>query len=46
MFCDFDSYHLIIYVYMDVDYVFGIVLQMWDPEVVRQRMLGSRLIVD
>jgi hypothetical protein len=33
---------MIIYVYMDVDSTFGVVLQMWDPEAVRQRWSGSQ----
>jgi hypothetical protein len=29
--------------YMDVDTISGVVLQMWDPEAERQRWSGSRL---
>jgi hypothetical protein len=30
--------------YMDVDTIFGVVLQMWDPKGERLRLLGSWLI--
>ena len=46
MFCGFESYHLIIYVYMDVYTIFGVVLQMWDPKAERHRWSGIWLARD
>jgi hypothetical protein len=40
------AYHMIIHVYMDVDSTFGVVLEMWGPEAMRQRWSGSRLVRD
>jgi hypothetical protein len=35
-----------IYVYMDVDTIFGVVFQMWDPKAKRHRCLCSQLPED